>query len=59
MGYFLVTEAENAVPPVPLVRPKTHTPGLRVQERGQRSYKPEVGACLSKKMRGPHVPMCY
>ena len=48
MGYFLTTEPENAVPPKSLATPKTHVPGSRVKDLGQRYYLPETGRWASR-----------
>jgi len=48
MGYFLTSEGENAPPLTVLARPKTHTPGARVSNLGQRSYSPNLGRWLSR-----------
>jgi len=52
MAYFLTTEAENAVPPVSLVRPKTHTRLSRVNERGLRYYNPGLGRWIRRDPSG-------
>jgi len=48
MGYFLTTRAENAVPGNSLARPKTHTPGSRVSNLGQRFYCPGLGRWINR-----------
>ena len=40
MGYFFISEVENAVRENPPVRPKMHTPFPQVQERGLRFDSP-------------------
>ncbi len=42
MGYFLTTSSDRP-PARSHVGPKTHTPGLQVQERGLRFYSPGIG----------------
>ena len=48
MGYFLTSAPENAWPAKPVATPKTHTPGLQVQERGQRYYSPTLERWMSR-----------
>lgn len=48
MGYFLISEAEDAVPAKSLATPKTHTPLSQVQERGLRFYSPGLGRWVSR-----------
>jgi len=48
MGYFLTSEGENAPPLTVLARPKTHTPGARVSNLGQRFYSPNLGRWISR-----------
>jgi len=48
MGYFLTAEAESAVPGNSLARPKTHTPGARVSNLGQRFYSAEIARFPSR-----------
>ena len=48
MGYFFISEAENAVPASILATPKTHTPLSQVQERGLRFYNPGLGRWVNR-----------
>jgi RHS repeat-associated protein len=48
MGYSLATDRENAAPACSHVGPKTHTPLLRVKERGSRSYSPGLGRWVNR-----------
>jgi len=48
MGYFLTAEPRRRVAAESLVRPKTHTPGARVSNLGQRFYSPNLGRWLSR-----------
>jgi len=48
MGYFLISEAEDAVTATSLATPKTHTPFPRMQERGLRFYSPGLGRWTSR-----------
>ena len=47
MGYFLTTSSDRP-PARSHVGPKTHTPGLQVQERGLRFYSPGLGRWASR-----------
>jgi hypothetical protein len=57
MGYFFRAEPETAVPAKSLADPKTHTPFLRVKERGLRFYFPTLGRWLSRDPIGEHAFM--
>jgi RHS repeat-associated protein len=48
MGYFHTAEPEIAAPGNSFASPKTHTPLLRVEERGLRFYSPEAGRWTSR-----------
>lgn len=48
MGYFLTSEAENAVPGKSAVAPKTHTPLPQLEKRGHRYYNPGLGRWVSR-----------
>lgn len=48
MGYYYTAEPETAVPAKSDATPKTHTPGSRVSERGQRYFMSSIGRWASR-----------
>ena len=61
MGYSLTTASASRkrTPGVHPARPKTHTPGPQLQQRGHRYYKPDSGRWLSRDPIGEEDAQLY